>query len=161
MFGSQVRYFCYLQISYFTIVNSGGMNACYYPTYYSLTCDFGLCFCWDLQVNAYQDSGIKLGVFKSLNESLTRVAVYVSLLALYCLGGSKVKAVRTLSWNIYSYIFFNWILCMYLMTVLRKGLFSHAILLFVIDMVLSRNLDLYMFVGVSIHKYISGFYLLD
>ncbi|GMI95286.1 ARABIDOPSIS THALIANA NON-INTRINSIC ABC PROTEIN 8, non-intrinsic ABC protein 8 [Hibiscus trionum] len=44
------------------------------------------------QVLAYQKSGIKLGNFKSINESLTRVAVYISLLALYCLGGSKVKA---------------------------------------------------------------------
>lgn len=44
------------------------------------------------QVLAYQTSGIKLGVFKSVNESVTRVAVYVSLMALYCLGGSKVKA---------------------------------------------------------------------
>ncbi|KHG06523.1 ABC transporter B family member 28 [Gossypium arboreum] len=44
------------------------------------------------QVLAYQRSGIKLGTFKSINESLTRVAVYISLLALYCLGGSKVKA---------------------------------------------------------------------
>ncbi|EEF51451.1 ABC transporter B family member 28 [Ricinus communis] len=44
------------------------------------------------QVLAYQSSGIKLGTFKSVNESLTRVAVYVSLLALYSLGGSKVKA---------------------------------------------------------------------
>lgn len=44
------------------------------------------------QVLAYQNSGIKIGTFKSGNESLTRVAVYVSLLALYCLGGSKVKA---------------------------------------------------------------------
>ncbi|KAF3433038.1 hypothetical protein FNV43_RR24140 [Rhamnella rubrinervis] len=44
------------------------------------------------QVLAYQSSGIKLGTFKSLNESLTRVAVYISLMALYCLGGSKVKA---------------------------------------------------------------------
>ncbi|XVF50753.1 hypothetical protein PTKIN_Ptkin04bG0128600 [Pterospermum kingtungense] len=44
------------------------------------------------QVLAYQKSGIKLGTFKSINESLTRVAVYISLLALYCLGGSKVKA---------------------------------------------------------------------
>ncbi|KAJ8752830.1 hypothetical protein K2173_008565 [Erythroxylum novogranatense] len=44
------------------------------------------------QVLDYQSSGIKLGAFKSVNESLTRVAVYVSLLALYCLGGSKVKA---------------------------------------------------------------------
>lgn len=44
---------------------------------------------------AYQSSGIKLGVFKSINESLTRVVVYISLLALYALGGSKVKAVST------------------------------------------------------------------
>ncbi|PON57833.1 ATP-binding cassette containing protein [Trema orientale] len=44
------------------------------------------------QVLAFQSSGIKLGTFKSVNESLTRVAVYISLLALYCLGGSKVKA---------------------------------------------------------------------
>nr|GEW43189.1 ABC transporter B family member 28 [Tanacetum cinerariifolium] len=44
------------------------------------------------QVLAYQESGIKLGVFKSINESITRVAVYVSLLALYILGGNKVKA---------------------------------------------------------------------
>ncbi|KAL9275407.1 ABC transporter B family member 28-like protein, partial [Drosera capensis] len=44
------------------------------------------------QVLAYQASGTKLGIFKSINESLTRLAVYVSLLALYCLGGSKVKA---------------------------------------------------------------------
>ncbi|XP_059629363.1 ABC transporter B family member 28 isoform X1 [Cornus florida] len=43
------------------------------------------------QVLAYQASGMKLGTFKSLNESLTRVAVYISLLALYWLGGSKVK----------------------------------------------------------------------
>lgn len=48
-----------------------------------------------LQVLAYQKSGIKLGIFKSVNESLTRVAIYISLLALYCLGGSKVKAVNT------------------------------------------------------------------
>ncbi|XP_034711231.1 ABC transporter B family member 28 isoform X2 [Vitis riparia] len=44
------------------------------------------------QVMAFQSSGIKLGTFKSLNESLTRVAVYISLMSLYCLGGSKVKA---------------------------------------------------------------------
>ncbi|GAV61824.1 ABC_tran domain-containing protein/ABC_membrane domain-containing protein [Cephalotus follicularis] len=44
------------------------------------------------QVLASQSSGIKLGTFKSVNESLTRIAVYVSLMALYCLGGSKVKA---------------------------------------------------------------------
>ncbi|KAK2653752.1 hypothetical protein Ddye_013608 [Dipteronia dyeriana] len=44
------------------------------------------------QVLAYQKSGIKLGTFKSVNESLTRVAIYISLLTLYSLGGSKVKA---------------------------------------------------------------------
>ncbi|XP_062153599.1 ABC transporter B family member 28 isoform X1 [Alnus glutinosa] len=44
------------------------------------------------QVLSYQASGIKLGSFKSVNESLTRIAVYISLLSLYCLGGSKVKA---------------------------------------------------------------------
>uniref|UniRef100_A0A2N9FUK4 ABC transporter domain-containing protein n=1 Tax=Fagus sylvatica TaxID=28930 RepID=A0A2N9FUK4_FAGSY len=44
------------------------------------------------QVLSYQATGIKLGTFKSINESLTRTAVYISLMALYCLGGSKVKA---------------------------------------------------------------------
>ncbi|XP_050225079.1 ABC transporter B family member 28 [Mercurialis annua] len=44
------------------------------------------------QVLAYENSGIRLGAFKSVNESVTRVAVYISLMALYCLGGSKVKA---------------------------------------------------------------------
>ncbi|KAM0039010.1 putative bacterial ABC-type protein transporter [Helianthus debilis subsp. tardiflorus] len=44
------------------------------------------------QVLEFQKSGIKLGVYKSINESITRVAVYVSLLALYILGGNKVKA---------------------------------------------------------------------
>ncbi|WOH01398.1 hypothetical protein DCAR_0520780 [Daucus carota subsp. sativus] len=44
------------------------------------------------QVQSYQNSGIKLGIFKAFNESLTRIAVYLSLMALYCLGGSKVKA---------------------------------------------------------------------
>lgn len=43
------------------------------------------------QILAYKLSGLKLGTFKSINESITRVAVYISLLALYCLGGSKVK----------------------------------------------------------------------
>lgn len=52
-------------------------------------------FCWNWQVQSYQNSGIKLGIFKAFNESLTRIAVYLSLMALYCLGGSKVKAVRT------------------------------------------------------------------
>ncbi|OVA16156.1 ABC transporter [Macleaya cordata] len=44
------------------------------------------------RVLGYQTSGIKLGAFKSANEALTRVVVYISLLSLYCLGGSKVKA---------------------------------------------------------------------
>jgi len=50
-----------------------------------------------MQVLSFQSSGIKLGTFKSVNESLTRVAVYISLIALYCLGGSKVKAVSNSS----------------------------------------------------------------
>ncbi|KAJ6676177.1 ABC TRANSPORTER B FAMILY MEMBER 28 [Salix viminalis] len=52
------------------------------------------------QVLAYQRSGIKLGVFKSVNESLTRVAVYISLLTLYSLGGSKVKAIFSLVYSL-------------------------------------------------------------
>ncbi|KAG8381394.1 hypothetical protein BUALT_Bualt06G0117600 [Buddleja alternifolia] len=44
------------------------------------------------QVLEYEKSGMTLGIFKSINESVTRVAVYISLMALYCLGGSKVKA---------------------------------------------------------------------
>ncbi|ESQ54755.1 hypothetical protein EUTSA_v10024541mg [Eutrema salsugineum] len=43
------------------------------------------------QILAYQRSGLKLGIFKAINESITRVAVYISLLALYSLGGNKVK----------------------------------------------------------------------
>ncbi|XP_058084944.1 ABC transporter B family member 28 isoform X2 [Magnolia sinica] len=43
-------------------------------------------------VLAYQTSGTKLGTLKSANETLTRAMVYVCLLALYCLGGSRVKA---------------------------------------------------------------------
>uniref|UniRef100_A0A453SGC9 ABC transmembrane type-1 domain-containing protein n=1 Tax=Aegilops tauschii subsp. strangulata TaxID=200361 RepID=A0A453SGC9_AEGTS len=41
---------------------------------------------------SFQNSGTKLGVLKAANESLTRVVVYVSLMALYILGGSKVSA---------------------------------------------------------------------
>ena len=44
-------------------------------------------------MRAYQQSGTELGWFKSANESWTRVVVYISLMALYILGGSKVKAV--------------------------------------------------------------------
>lgn len=47
---------------------------------------------FDEQVRAYQQSGIKLGLLKSTNESWTRVVIYISLMALYILGGSKVKA---------------------------------------------------------------------
>ncbi|RYR57362.1 hypothetical protein Ahy_A05g023101 isoform D [Arachis hypogaea] len=48
-----------------------------------------------LQVLSFQSSGIKLGTFKSFNESMTRVAVYISLISLYCLGGNKVKAISS------------------------------------------------------------------
>ncbi|XP_037457960.1 ABC transporter B family member 28-like [Triticum dicoccoides] len=41
---------------------------------------------------SFQNSGTKLGVLKAANESLTRVVVYISLMALYILGGSKVSA---------------------------------------------------------------------
>ncbi|KXG35077.1 ABC transporter B family member 28 [Sorghum bicolor] len=47
---------------------------------------------FDNLASAYQISGTKLGVLKSANESLTRVVVYVSLMALYILGGRKVNA---------------------------------------------------------------------
>ncbi|KAH9318642.1 hypothetical protein KI387_020411 [Taxus chinensis] len=43
------------------------------------------------QVLAYQRNGMKLGWLKSTNESLTRVMVYISLMALYSIGGRKVK----------------------------------------------------------------------
>ncbi|XLU78297.1 hypothetical protein S245_001718 [Arachis hypogaea] len=49
-----------------------------------------------LQVLSFQSSGIKLGTFKSFNESMTRVAIYISLILLYCLGGNKVKVVQGL-----------------------------------------------------------------
>ncbi|KAL2619839.1 hypothetical protein R1flu_000044 [Riccia fluitans] len=44
------------------------------------------------QVLAYQESGNKLGLLKAANESWTRVVVYVALMALYILGGTKVKS---------------------------------------------------------------------
>ncbi|KAH7301686.1 hypothetical protein KP509_23G038100 [Ceratopteris richardii] len=47
---------------------------------------------FDEQVRAYQQSGVKLGLLKSANESWTRVVIYISLMALYILGGTKVKA---------------------------------------------------------------------
>ncbi|XAR71751.1 Peptide-transporting ATPase [Bertholletia excelsa] len=56
------------------------------------------------QVLAYQTSDIKLGIFKSVNESLTRVAVYISLLVLYCLAGSKVKAGELSAGTVVSFI---------------------------------------------------------
>lgn len=43
-------------------------------------------------VLSYQRSGMRLGTLRSANETLTRAMVYVSLMALYCLGGTKVKA---------------------------------------------------------------------
>ncbi|KAL4374865.1 hypothetical protein HN51_008692 [Arachis hypogaea] len=46
-------------------------------------------FTFAKQVLSFQSSGIKLGTFKSFNESMTRVAVYISLISLYCLGGNK------------------------------------------------------------------------
>ena len=46
------------------------------------------------QVAASRASGTQLGWLKSYNEAWTRIAVYVSLLAVYWLGGAKVKAVR-------------------------------------------------------------------
>ena len=61
-------------------------------------------------MNAYQNSGRKLGVLKSANESLTRVAVYISLLAVYWLGGNKVKSVRYLSSYYYNCIFLQSVL---------------------------------------------------
>ncbi|GFY84276.1 non-intrinsic ABC protein 8 [Actinidia rufa] len=56
------------------------------------------------QVLAYQTSGTKLGTFKSLNESLTRVAIYISLFTLYCLGGSKVKAGELSAGTVVSFV---------------------------------------------------------
>lgn len=49
-------------------------------------------------------------MLKSANESLTRVVVYVSLMALYVLGGSKVNAVRhrnTCNYNIWITLFLH------------------------------------------------------
>ncbi|KAL7003271.1 ABC transporter B member 28 [Sarracenia purpurea var. burkii] len=56
------------------------------------------------QVFVYQTSGMKLGTFKSINESLTRVAVYISLMALYCIGGSKVKTGELSAGTVVSFI---------------------------------------------------------
>nr|XP_027103871.1 ABC transporter B family member 28-like isoform X2 [Coffea arabica] len=62
------------------------------------------------QVLEYESSGIKLGTFKSINESLTRIAVYVSLVTLYCLGGSKVKAGKMTVGTVASFIGYTFIL---------------------------------------------------
>ncbi|XP_027103872.2 ABC transporter B family member 28-like isoform X2 [Coffea arabica] len=62
------------------------------------------------QVLEYESSGIKLGTFKSINESLTRIAVYVSLVTLYCLGGSKVKAGEMTVGTVASFIGYTFIL---------------------------------------------------
>lgn len=64
-------------------------------------------FCDVWQVLSYQTSGIKLGTLKSANETLTRAMVYVCLMALYCLGGSKVKAVSTNMVKQYVHVFCN------------------------------------------------------
>ncbi|KAK9697656.1 hypothetical protein RND81_08G051800 [Saponaria officinalis] len=45
------------------------------------------------EILAYQGSGIKLGTYKFIKESLTCVAVYVSLLTLYCLEVTKFKRI--------------------------------------------------------------------
>lgn len=47
---------------------------------------------FDEQVQSYQQSGTKLGWLKSANESWTRIVIYVSLMALYILGGTQVKS---------------------------------------------------------------------
>lgn len=80
MFGNQVKYLL-----------STDVRSCMHDAF--STVGF-IHYCFFYQVLEYQKSGIKLGVYKSINESITRVAVYVSLLALYILGGNKVKAVR-------------------------------------------------------------------
>lgn len=56
------------------------------------------------QVLSYQSSGIKIGTFRSANEAVTRIVVYVSLLTLYCLGGSKVKAGEMSAGTVASFI---------------------------------------------------------
>lgn len=84
MFGSQVSY-CTLRFLFFF-----GVHIKVVTIFIALV--IGVC-----QVLAYQKSGIKLGTFKSVNESLTRIAIYISLLTLYTLGGSKVKAVSIYS----------------------------------------------------------------
>ncbi|EFJ27011.1 ATP-binding cassette transporter, partial [Selaginella moellendorffii] len=43
-------------------------------------------------VLAYKESGNRLGWLKSANESWTRIAIYISLMTLYILGGMKVQS---------------------------------------------------------------------
>lgn len=81
----------------------------------------------NFQVLEYESSGITLGIFKSINESLTRVAVYISLMALYCLGGSKVKAVRTstsFSESYFHLMLNGWILLIFCLEDLDLELFT-------------------------------------
>ncbi|CAM6103486.1 unnamed protein product [Calypogeia fissa] len=47
---------------------------------------------FEKQVLAYQESGNKLGWLKAANESWTRMVIYLTLMALYILGGMKVKS---------------------------------------------------------------------
>ncbi|GAQ86233.1 ABC transporter [Klebsormidium nitens] len=49
---------------------------------------------FDEQVSGSRGAGERLGVAKSLNESWTRIAIYVSLFVLYVVGGAEVKAGR-------------------------------------------------------------------
>lgn len=85
MFGSQVRYWLLRRIPLVLLLQKRGML--------TLPCTYSNHFHGASQVLAFQRSGIRLGTFKSVNESMTRVAVYISLLTLYFLGGSKVKSV--------------------------------------------------------------------
>lgn len=62
------------------------------------------------QVLQYENSGIKLGYFKSINESLTRIAVYVALMTLYYLGGNKVKTGELAVGTVASFIGYAFIL---------------------------------------------------
>ncbi|XP_024532879.1 ABC transporter B family member 28 [Selaginella moellendorffii] len=47
---------------------------------------------FERQVLAYKESGNRLGWLKSANESWTRIAIYISLMTLYILGGMKVQS---------------------------------------------------------------------
>ncbi|KAJ7238099.1 hypothetical protein O6H91_Y443300 [Diphasiastrum complanatum] len=65
---------------------------------------------FDKLVFALQRSGDSLGWLKSLNESCTRVVIYVSLMALYILGGMKVKAGELAVGNMVSFIGYTFVL---------------------------------------------------